>query len=279
MDGMIIRLLFCSVFAVLVCTGCGLIYRQNIQQGNAIEQEDLDELYEGMNKRQVLFVLGTPSVMDPFHHDRWDYVQTFSRRGGDIVKRTVTIKFENDLLVEIIGRDDPLGATADEAPGDADEVATFTKKAAAKPQTDPHAAAIESAEEEALSPNLDIEAIEERTSEDRELCRRWLQSGYELVKESEAVLKHAPKLNFSRFWSKYSSYGEGAAKFHQDPGEDWALTIAYHFRIPSLLRAEFGDNPQAGRLGIISLIMVWELANLAGYFKGRFKRSRGGDRQ
>ncbi len=188
---MIIRLLFCTVFATLVCNSCGLIYKQNIQQGNAIEQEDLDELYEGMNKRQVLFVLGTPSVMDSFNQDRWDYVQTFSRRGSNRVQRTVTVKFENDLLTEIIGRDDPFGATIDETPGDANEVATFTKKPAgesqadpqadaktdsqadqqADPKTDPHAATIESAAEDALYTDPDIEAIKERTSEEREYQR------------------------------------------------------------------------------------------------------------
>ena len=189
---MLIRLLFCTVLTTLVSTGCGLIYKQNIQQGNAIEQEDLDELYEGMNKRQVLFVLGTPSVMDSFNQDRWDYVQTFSRRGSNMVMRTVTLEFENDLLTEIIGRDDPFGAIIDETPGDANEVATFTKKTAGTPQTDqnadtnadqeadlqsdsqadsqadPHAASIESAAEDALSTDPDIKAIEERTSEERE---------------------------------------------------------------------------------------------------------------
>ncbi len=165
---MIIRYIFCSVFATLICSSCGLIYKQNIQQGNAIEQEDLDELYEGMNKRQVLFVLGTPSVMDPFHQDRWDYVQTFSRRGGDIVKRTVTLRFENDVLTEIIGRDDSFGTTIDETPGDADEAATFTNEPASEPQADPQVASIESAEEEALSTDPDIEAIRERSSEERE---------------------------------------------------------------------------------------------------------------
>jgi len=118
-----------------------------------------------------------------------------------------------------------------------------------------------------------------RTCEDRELCRRWRQAGYDLIKAPEALLKHAPDLNFSRFWSKCSSYGEGAAKFRQDPREDWALTIAYHFRIPSLLRQEFRDKPIPGRLGIMLLIMVWELANLVGYCKGHFKRGRGGDQQ
>ena len=115
---MIIRLIFCTVFALLTASSCGLIYKQNIQQGNAIEQDDLDELYEGMNKRQVLFVLGTPSIMDPFHQDRWDYVQTFSRRGSDMVQRTVTLHFEDDLLTEIIGLDDLFSATVDNTSGD-----------------------------------------------------------------------------------------------------------------------------------------------------------------
>ncbi len=148
-----------------------MIYKQNIQQGNAIEQEDLDELYEGMTRRQVLFVMGTPSVMDSFNQDRWDYVQTFSRRGSEMVRRTVTLRFENDLLTEIIGRDNPFEAAIDETPADADEVATFTKKSTNEPTADPQAATIKSAEEEALSTDPDIEAIKERTAEDHEYLR------------------------------------------------------------------------------------------------------------
>jgi outer membrane protein assembly factor BamE len=189
---MIIRLLFCTVFAMLSCSGCGLIYKQNIQQGNAIEQDDLDELYEGMSKRQVLFVLGTPSVMDPFTQDRWDYVQTFSRRGGNMVQRKVTLYFKDDLLTEISGREAPFSATIDETPGDSNEVATFTKKtkpeqgAGSEPEpepesepglepdsvpdldSDPMDKSIDAAEEEILDSDPDIKAIKERTSEDYE---------------------------------------------------------------------------------------------------------------
>ena len=107
------RLITCLLVCSLALPGCQLIYRQNIQQGNAIEQEDLDELYIGMNKRQVLFVLGTPSIQDPFHDDRWDYVQTYARRGGRMVQRTVTLRFEDDLLEQIIGADDAFAADHD----------------------------------------------------------------------------------------------------------------------------------------------------------------------
>lgn len=118
---MTIRALSIALAALLSLSACNLIYKQNVQQGNALEQEDLDELYIGMNRRQVLFVLGTPSVRDPFHQDRWDYVQTFSRRGGPLVQRTVTLRFENDALAEIIGAENAIAAPIEESAGLSDE--------------------------------------------------------------------------------------------------------------------------------------------------------------
>ena len=181
---MIIRFLFSLFFTTMACAGCGLIYKQNIQQGNALEQDDLDELYIGMNQRQVLFVLGTPSVKDPFQDDRWDYVQTFSRRGSDMVQRTITLRFKDGLLSDIGGRDDTFGSGSGAVTGDATEVATFVKspdKSTPSPSAStagessdqsPQDAAIESAEEEILEGvDPDIEAINERTSEDRDYQR------------------------------------------------------------------------------------------------------------
>jgi outer membrane protein assembly factor BamE len=169
---MIIRFLFCLLLCASISSGCGLIYKQNIQQGNAIEQDDLDELYIGMNQRQVLFVLGTPSVMDPFHQDRWDYVQTFSRRGNPMVQRTVTLKFEDGLLSEILGQDDPFAASSGRVAGGADAVASFVKKPGKTDEASPQEASVESVEEEVLQGvDPDIESINERTAEDREYQR------------------------------------------------------------------------------------------------------------
>jgi outer membrane protein assembly factor BamE len=97
------RLLLTLALALFLTTGCNLVYKQNIQQGNAIEQEDLDKLRIGMTRNQVSFLLGTPAIRDPFHQDRWDYVSTFSRRGEDAVMRKVTLYFENGVLSEMIG--------------------------------------------------------------------------------------------------------------------------------------------------------------------------------
>jgi len=173
---MLIRSIFTLLIVMLTATGCNLIYKQNIQQGNAIEQDDLDELYIGMNQRQVLFVMGTPSVRDPFHKERWDYVQTFSRRGGPMVERTVTLRFENDLLSEIIGANESFGGSSATASDDDGEVASFVKKpgaaSAGTAAENPQDASVESVQEEVLKGvDPDIDSINERNAEDREYQR------------------------------------------------------------------------------------------------------------
>ncbi|MCW8925016.1 MAG: outer membrane protein assembly factor BamE [Xanthomonadales bacterium] len=103
------RFLIIVLLATLSLSGCGLIYKQNVQQGNAHEQEDLDQVKLGMTKKQVAYLLGTPAIHDPFHQDRWDYISMFSRRGGDPVRRLVTLKFEEDVLVATDGIGDSSG--------------------------------------------------------------------------------------------------------------------------------------------------------------------------
>lgn len=104
------KYLFIALLAVLTLnTGCNLIYKQNVQQGNAHEQEDLDQVELGMSKKQVAYLLGTPAIHDPFHQDRWDYISMLSRRGGEPARRLVTLTFENDLLIATDGIGDSKG--------------------------------------------------------------------------------------------------------------------------------------------------------------------------
>ena len=93
-----------------------------------------------------------------------------------MVQRTITLRFEDDLLSEIDGHTDPFGAIAANVTGDASEVAGFVKSPDKSSDDDaevsPQDAAVDSAEEEVLEgvdPN--IESIEERTSEDRDYQR------------------------------------------------------------------------------------------------------------
>lgn len=88
---------------VTILSGCNLVYRQDIQQGNVIDDDSVAQLETGMTKRQVAVLMGTPSVQSPFHSDRWDYMNTFSRRGADPVIRVLTLRFEDEQLASIEG--------------------------------------------------------------------------------------------------------------------------------------------------------------------------------
>lgn len=93
------RKLLPLLLATLLVSGCGMLYRQPIFQGNLLEKTAVDQLQAGMDQRQVMMLLGTPSVQDPFHHNRWDYVasQRIGRTGAPVVK-TMTLWFENGQL-------------------------------------------------------------------------------------------------------------------------------------------------------------------------------------
>jgi outer membrane protein assembly factor BamE len=84
-------------------SGCGVIYKVDVYQGSLLKAENVEQLRPGLNKRQVLELLGSPSVADPFHQDRWDYVSTVSRRGGDAEVHSLTLLFEGDLLASFDG--------------------------------------------------------------------------------------------------------------------------------------------------------------------------------
>ena len=93
------RKLLPLLLAVMFASGCGLMYRQPIYQGNLLEKSAVDQLQAGMDQRQVMTLLGTPSIRDPFHQDRWDYAasQRIGRTGKPEVK-TMTLWFENGQL-------------------------------------------------------------------------------------------------------------------------------------------------------------------------------------
>jgi outer membrane protein assembly factor BamE len=82
------------------------VYRIDIQQGNVIDQEMVDKLRIGMNRRQAQFVLGAPMLIDPFHADRWDYFYLYtpgSDGRSEAAQERISLFFEEDRLVNITG--------------------------------------------------------------------------------------------------------------------------------------------------------------------------------
>lgn len=110
-----------SIALTALLTGCGNIgsldfpgvYKIGIPQGNIITQDMVDQLRPGMTKRQVIFVMGTPLVRDPYHQDRWDYVYNYQPGGGIRGQDRVSVFFVNDQLVSFTGDFVPSGAEDD----------------------------------------------------------------------------------------------------------------------------------------------------------------------
>ncbi len=78
------------------------VYRIDIQQGNLLEQKDIDRVEVGMTRSQVQFLLGTPMVEDSFHRNRWDYAYYFRKgRSRDITRRWMVVYFDGDRVAKI----------------------------------------------------------------------------------------------------------------------------------------------------------------------------------
>jgi len=94
-----ITLILLSILSLTACT----IHRLDVQQGNIIKDELVEQLKPGISKRQVRFIMGTPLIEDPFHANRWDYV--FTMQPGTTRKMTeyrqLSVFFEGDKLVSI----------------------------------------------------------------------------------------------------------------------------------------------------------------------------------
>ncbi len=97
------------LLAIALLGGCTALqgfslkpYRMNIQQGNYLEAEAVDQLEIGMTQSQVRFLIGTPMIADPFNADRWDYVFFFKvgRTRNEVTSR-LTVWFEDGRVVRI----------------------------------------------------------------------------------------------------------------------------------------------------------------------------------
>ncbi len=116
---MLKKSLFVAACASLTLTGCSTVseqfdrfnewwqpgdallsvikpYRADMQQGNLVTKEMLDQLHVGMTQLQVQFLLGVPLLRDMFHENRWDYVYYVNPRFGDPETRRLTVYFDDE---------------------------------------------------------------------------------------------------------------------------------------------------------------------------------------
>jgi GT2 family glycosyltransferase len=108
-----------------------------------------------------------------------------------------------------------------------------------------------------------------RTSEDRDLCDRWLHHGYRMISAPEAMVSHAHVLTLRTFWRQHFNYGRGAFRFHRARAQRgsglFRSDLAFYRHLPDLLRRRFSERRGAPALPLTALLGVWQGANTAGF--------------
>lgn len=95
-------LLLLSIFILTACESwLPNAHRPDFTQGNAIKREALDKIQIGMKASDIVPILGNPSLKDPFHANRWDYMYRFLPGRGENVQSRLTLYFENGVLTRI----------------------------------------------------------------------------------------------------------------------------------------------------------------------------------
>jgi outer membrane protein assembly factor BamE len=88
------------LLAALLSSGC--VYRLDIQQGNLLSLNDVEQVTVGMSRSQVRYLLGTPMVSDPFAPHRWDYVYRMTYgRNREVITAHFLVRFDGDTVSSV----------------------------------------------------------------------------------------------------------------------------------------------------------------------------------
>jgi len=99
---------FTTLFLCLFLSACA-VHKIDVQQGNEVTQEMLDQLILQMPANKVRFIMGTPLIIDVFHQQRWDYLYSF-QAGGDIrQQRSISLFFDTQQRLTRVEGDVKIG--------------------------------------------------------------------------------------------------------------------------------------------------------------------------
>jgi len=88
-----------SIITIFFLNSCASnFYQVPVAQGNIISMDMLSKLETGLTKPQVQFIMGTPSVRDPFDLSRWDYIG-FEIVGNEVLREVhYSLYFQGERL-------------------------------------------------------------------------------------------------------------------------------------------------------------------------------------
>ena len=106
-----------TLASLLVLAGCSFpgVHKIDIQQGNVITQDMIDQLQPNMTMRQVRFIMGTPLITDTFQNNRWDYLYSIQVAGGTRKQERISLIFDDNQQLLGLAGDFMPGISRDQA--------------------------------------------------------------------------------------------------------------------------------------------------------------------
>ncbi|WP_312750861.1 outer membrane protein assembly factor BamE [Psychrobacter sanguinis] len=104
-----------AITATLSLSACSIfgVYKIDLPQGTPITQTQAQQIQPGMNKNQVLYLIGSPALRDTLAPNRWDYIYDYTpgtygeREGKKVISNAsqhLIIYFdESDTVVKVEG--------------------------------------------------------------------------------------------------------------------------------------------------------------------------------
>jgi len=77
------------------------VYKPTIMQGSVLNMSEVNQLQLGMTKEMVMNLIGSPSIIDPFHQYQWDYINHSSIEGKTKIQYRLRLIFDSNILAEI----------------------------------------------------------------------------------------------------------------------------------------------------------------------------------
>lgn len=106
------------IIAIFSLSACGIIepYTAPVPQGKTIKDKKLFEIKPDMTKSEVVYILGSPDIIDTFNPNQYIYVNTY--------KRSMQSKIfdESKLILTFNNQDKLIGISGNYAPPTKDPV-------------------------------------------------------------------------------------------------------------------------------------------------------------
>ena len=77
------------------------LFKADINQGSVLDRFSVNQLKVGMSKAKVQDLIGSPSVIDPFHNNQWDYINHSTLYEKNNINYRLTLIFDKNILKSI----------------------------------------------------------------------------------------------------------------------------------------------------------------------------------